>query len=388
MKVPLHSLVFDFTNSVSGIEAYEFLSIDKIKRDLIGKDSGYYINIEINNELKNRISSKLWLGERVIIQAKGMKRFEREMMSAPALEMGIQIFYVLPNDIDDNELMRGDGRAEVLSIDKVDFFKRITPKNVEDLINTNYRGITVVGDVHGQLEALMSSIEWAKKRNNMLIFLGDVIDYGVRSLDCIEEIYKLLIRNQAIFIIGNHERKIFKWLNKYNNKNIKIHLSESNKQTIELIKKMSSSEKKKWENKYRTIMNLGFTHMSISDHLFFVHASYHAGMIKYAYDRILPEDLEKLALFGEIKKDADWNDHNSSNMSYEWVKNIPSGMTVFVGHELRSSFKPHHEINSQGGQVYFIDTGSGKGGTLTTADLTLIEEDGKNKFIVQNFNSW
>lgn len=388
MKIPLHSLVFDFTNSVSGVEGYEFLSIDKIRRDLIGKDDGYYLNIDLLNELKSRITNKLWVGERVIVSSKGMKKFEREFLSQTALEMGLQIFYILDKEYFDTEVCRGDGRAEVCNISSSSFVKKINHKNIINFFPQEYRGITVVGDVHGQMEALMSAIYWAKKRNNLLIFLGDIIDFGVKSLECIEEIYKLVVRNQAIFIFGNHERKIFKWLNKYLNKNIKIHLSEANKQTIEKIKSLSLSEKRKWESKYRALMNLGFTHFNIDDKLFFVHASFSNEMILHSEKRILPPELERLALFGEIKTNANWDEDDAHNLTYRWIDDIPNNMIVFVGHEPRSNFKPYHEVNSLGGGVYFIDTGCGKGGNLTTADIIFSDEINSTSFVVQNFNHW
>lgn len=388
MKIPLHSLVFDFTNSLSGVEGYEFLSIDKIRRDLIGKDEGYYLNIDFLNELKSRINNKLWVGERVIVSSKGMKKFERDFLSHTASDLGLQIFYIVDKDYSDSEVLRGDGRAEVCNINTTTIIKKINNKNLLNVFPDEYRGITVVGDVHGQMEALMSAIYWAKKRNNLLIFLGDIIDFGVKSLDCIEEIYKLVIRNQAIFIFGNHERKIFKWLNKYTNRNIKIHLSEANKQTIEKIKSLSSQEKRKWESKYRALMNLGFTHLNIEDKLFFVHASFSNEMLCYSDKRILPSELERLALFGEIKSNPNWEDDNSHNLTYLWINSIPKGMTVFVGHEPRSNFKPYYEINKEGGSVYFIDTGCGKGGNLTTADIVLSNEGNTIEYVVQNFNHW
>jgi len=55
-----------------------------------------------------------------------------------------------------------------------------------------------------------------------------------------------------------------------------------------------------------------------------------------------------------------------------------------VGHEPRNLFKPYHEKNKDGGEVYFMDTGCGKGGFLSTADLKLNEK----KYTLVNFNSW
>jgi hypothetical protein len=54
-----------------------------------------------------------------------------------------------------------------------------------------------------------------------------------------------------------------------------------------------------------------------------------------------------------------------------------------VGHDIRSIVKPLIVKGSLGGEALFMDTGSSKGGKLTTADLVIR----KNDLIVQNFNT-
>ena len=40
-----------------------------------------------------------------------------------------------------------------------------------------------------------------------------------------------------------------------------------------------------------------------------------------------------------------------------------------VGHDIRRVEKPYEVSGKQGGKAYFMDTGSGKGGRLTSADI-------------------
>ena len=55
-------------------------------------------------------------------------------------------------------------------------------------------------------------------------------------------------------------------------------------------------------------------------------------------------------------------------MSYRWVDDVPEGRIVIVGHDIRAK-EPRAVVGAKGGKTVFLDTGCGKGGTLSTADL-------------------
>jgi len=387
MKIPLHSLILNFMSdnifaNNKNVSLRGVISYDIVKNDMFGNSEVYYGTSDIFHELKRRIQVKLWLGEQVIVNAHTLRKHEREQITNIATDLGIEIFYLFDSysAAGDKDLERGDGVGQVV-FGPVTFVHKLLGPIISSYVFLNYNGISIIGDIHGHYENMRSVLLWSAMRNNLPVFLGDLLDFGPKSLECIEELYKLVIRNQAIFIIGNHERKIYKWLNKLNNKNIKIHLSEANKQTIEQIKKLSTAEKRKWEVKFRTLMNLGFTHI-FSENIFVAHAAFKPEMQQYQVNRILPFELEKKALFGEFIDNPNWED--ATNAAYSWISEIPKDMTVFVGHEPRNLFKPYHEKNKDGGEVYFMDTGCGKGGFLSTADLKLNEK----KYTLVNFNSW
>ena len=388
MKIPLHSLVLHFIPDLEAeyeyddrFLSYEVLSYAKIAYEIFGSSSLYHTQHDVWSELKHRVYTKLWLGERVVINASQLKKSDRDGITQIAVDLGINIFYIFDQYPEDKDLSKGDGVAQIVT-GNFELLRKFEHVNLSKEIKENYSGLCVIGDVHGNHEKMMNAVLWAKMRNTLPVFLGDIIDFGAKSIECVEEVYNLVIRNQAIFLMGNHERKIFKWLNKLHNKSIKLHLSEANKQTIDQIKKMSLREKKCWEAKFRTLMNLGHIHLFI-DNVAFIHAAYHPDMLDYKNRRTLPFELEKRALFGEFIEDPDWT-KDVNNAAYKWIDDIPKNMTVFVGHEPRNMFKPYHEINVNGGEVYFMDTGCGKGGHLTSADLRL---DGGN-YRLTNFNSW
>ena len=53
-----------------------------------------------------------------------------------------------------------------------------------------------------------------------------------------------------------------------------------------------------------------------------------------------------------------------------WVDRIPAGMTVYCGHDQRSTDgRPYRRAGLSGGEAVFLDTGAGKGGHLSWIDL-------------------
>ena len=67
----------------------------------------------------------------------------------------------------------------------------------------------VIGDIHGRLEALK---EVLKKSNfnyveDKLIILGDIVDGGYNTNECVEELLKI---TNIVFIIGNHDEWFMK----------------------------------------------------------------------------------------------------------------------------------------------------------------------------------
>lgn len=377
MFLPLNSLVIDFTKKE--YESIEALSFKKIK-NMIFNDSELYESDELIFDLMLEIIiKKLKAGERIILfDTKNNLFFERRKTILNSIKnLTNNIFYIVPEDIKDRNIMFGDNQAQVIKDKKVWGF--VEKLNHEKLINhiKNYKKITIVGDVHGQYESLLSVIDWSKKMNSFLIFLGDIIDYGPKSIECLEEIYNLLIRNQTVLILGNHERKLFRWLEKNKNQKSKLFLSESNKQTINKINSLSENERKLWTNKFKTTVQLSKTHL-IFDNLILVHAAYDKEMMNFKNYNFLPRNLENIALLGK-----NFVEENELITNRDWIKEIAGEYKIFVGHENSKNIKPPI-IKQNNSEIYFMDTGSGKGGNLSSVDLIYKE----NKWEILNFNSW
>jgi protein phosphatase len=89
--------------------------------------------------------------------------------------------------------------------------------------------------------------------------------------------------------------------------------------------------------------------------------------------------LEGMALFGEIDTENPKREDGYPNRIYDWVDRIPATKRVMVGHDIRSTILPLFVKGAVGGEAYFMDTGSGKGGRLTSADVYFDGPDQKIK---------
>lgn len=74
--------------------------------------------------------------------------------------------------------------------------------------------LDVVGDVHGQREALVAlgrrlgydvDGDWAHPEGRVLVFLGDLVDRGPDSLGTAELVHRLVRERRALCLMGNHE---------------------------------------------------------------------------------------------------------------------------------------------------------------------------------------
>ena len=66
-----------------------------------------------------------------------------------------------------------------------------------------------IGDIHGcyrALEALLASLPL--KNGDTLVFLGDLVDRGPDSYQVMQTVRELVLRGQALCLIGNHEEML------------------------------------------------------------------------------------------------------------------------------------------------------------------------------------
>jgi hypothetical protein len=384
--IPLNSAIFlvDVTpEQVSErFEPHEFVTADQIQTELVGPGSARPdLKGVVQSELERKMFAKLSLGERVVVDHPEMRRDTRIALAREAVNRGFSVFYMVDDLNIRRDLAKGDRLAEVVDLDKMacNIVKMLPDAGFfQELRNRGFAGITVVPDVHGNMSALRNAIAWAKSRNHFILFLGDVLDYGIDTLEVVEMVYQLVIRGEAELIMGNHEKKIYRYLSQ-KEKASHIRLSEGNRVTINRVNALSKFDHDRWVSRFKALVGLMRNHRT-SEGFIFTHGAVRPEMFAMN-DKRLSGDLESICLFGETD-DRVKREDGFPNRVYNWVNDLVTDQVAIVGHDIRSEFQPLTVSGTNGGQAIFMDTGCGKGGHLSTVDLRFTA----NQVRIENFN--
>lgn len=220
------------------------------------------------------------------------------------------------------------------------------------------RGIRVVGDVHGDARAFAA----ATHTDLFLIQLGDLVDYGPDSAEVLRIAFRLRAEGRGVFLLGNHDLKLAQALAGRD-----VRMDPNLAATIAQL-----------DDDLRTRTRAEFAHAPawlVQGNRIFVHGGFHTAML--TEDPPPPPEgraagVLARALYGEptgrIQPDG------YPERSLRWVDRIPAGMTVYCGHDRRSTDgRPYIRKGRGGGQAVFLDTGAGKGGHLSWIDLPPLE---------------
>lgn len=382
--ITLNSVVFLIDVHIDKLNSefmpHEILTSGKILYELLGHvPERHDMHDVIASSMENKMLAKLSVGERVVISDPHLKRITRANMAKEAQNRGFNVYYLIGDLSKRPDLMGGDRIAEVIDFSQGAFniVKPLPDNNLFDALKARkFSGITAVPDVHGNLNALRNAANWAKGRNHFVMFLGDLLDYGIDSLEVIEVAYQMVIRGEAEVIMGNHERKIFRYLNQPD-KHMK--LSEGNKVTINRIKGLSKFDYNRWVSRFNALFHLMRHHRS-SNGFVFTHGAAHQDLFNMTSKR-LPGALESMCLFGETDNTVK-RDDGYPNRVYNWVDKLTENQVAIVGHDIRSTFEPLTQVGINGGTAIFMDTGCSKGGHLSTVDIRFTADGAK----VGNFN--
>lgn len=421
-KIPLHSLIINIgpdKDSVnpecinytvdyyisSGFKRHEIISICDTIENICGDYRRYDYNSEAINMLQNIVDFKLKNGEKVVIIGNFSLKSKRELFTNIAKKYDVPVFYVI---MDENlynsdisygrkqkesfksnlrSSIKGDGGIAVSVLtnqDTISAIKKIDGDNaLVSLCNTEYNGITSCGDIHGMHDLMLETIDWSIQRGNLFLTTGDFIDYGPSNMKCINTLYERIIYGNAISTIGNHEKKILKWIDLYENgmdyENI-MTLSEGNLVTINEFLDLSEKDFITLSSKFKTILNHS-RHHYVFGNTMFVHAAAEPSMFNNTSPRLIGR-LEVMALYGEIDPINKKLENGYPNRIYSWVDRIPENHNVIVGHDIRSKYTIPKFHGKLGGTAIFCDCGSGKGGSLGSCDLQF----NKNNLEIKNFN--
>ena len=333
--VPLHSVVFCDRDQLAQFPPHERLSQQSVLRDLVG-DTTRDLRAIVVAELLHRVSLKLSLGQRVAVLDDLTAADHRQLTSLATAQGASVVKAVAPLAL-----------AQALPAAPYGHLRGI------------WKGITLVGDVHGELAALTAALQWAKARQHFVWLLGDVIDYGADTLETADAVHRAVMSGCAAVLIGNHERKIARWLYQSENGKPHIRINDGNRVTIDALNRLKPPARKQWIGRFRALLGHASLMQQI-DNLTLLHAAAHPSLWEAKPN---PTLVEQFALYGE-------GDHSGGKFRrvHHWIDAVPLGKTVFVGHDVLAPF-PTILTGAKGGQVVFLDTGCGTGGFLSTADL-------------------
>lgn len=219
------------------------------------------------------------------------------------------------------------------------------------------RGIRVVGDVHGDLDAFRH----AAATDRFIIQLGDLVDYGPDSAGALRLMARIIQEQRGLFLLGNHDRKLGRAL-----MGRKLRRDPPLEATLEQI---NDSRNADIRDLLIPLLTDAPTWLRLGRRMF-VHAAFHTGML----EETSPSGLDNVssllsrALFGEVTGKTQPDGYPERRLN--WVDHIPMGHTVYCGHDRRSTDgRPWIKHGRSGGTAVFVDTGAGKGGHLAWIDL-------------------
>ncbi len=227
------------------------------------------------------------------------------------------------------------------------------------MLPERFRGIRVVGDVHGEAAQFAAAIAGARAENLFVLQLGDLCDRGPDNAGAMRMALDLLDTGDGLFLLGNHDHKLRRAL-----------LGRAVSTGHGLAETLASFDAALAERAIAAIAEAPAWRIWRS--ALFVHGALHPAMLTapppaQAGTR-RPGGVVSLALFGQTSGHA--RPDGSPERLYDWVDRIPHGMTVYCGHDARSrDGRPFVQHGAAGGRAVFLDTGAGKGGHLSWLDL-------------------
>lgn len=225
----------------------------------------------------------------------------------------------------------------------------------EDTARTIPHGVKlrIVGDVHGDSKAFAIAAE----TDRFVVQLGDLVDDGPDTPGALRVMFRLLDEKRGLFLLGNHDFKLARGLS-----GMQIQGAPTVRTLAELPTDLR--ERTRAEIMAAPI----WLHMKQS---FFVHGGFHPAMLAQPpslFPAGRPDPLWARALYGQTTGRI--TGAGRPERLLRWVDDVPSGMTVYVGHDQRSTDgRPYIRHGRQGGTVIFLDTGAGKGGHLSWMDI-------------------
>ena len=210
-----------------------------------------------------------------------------------------------------------------------------------------------MGDVHGDA----TGFAYALATDRFVIQLGDLVDDGPDTTGALEIMLGLLAEGRGLFVLGNHDFKLARAL-------------RGDQVSGTALARTLGELPGALRTRARAAIMAAPAWIAAGD-LFFVHGGFHPGMLGAlapAFPAQRPDALLARALYGQTSGRV--TGAGRPERLLHWVNDIPARLTVYCGHDCRSSDgRPYIRVNEAGGRAVFMDTGAGKGGHLSWMDI-------------------
>ncbi len=214
--------------------------------------------------------------------------------------------------------------------------------------------VRVVGDVHGDA----TGFAYAIATDRFIVQLGDLTDHGPDGAGTLRMMFDLVESGRGLFILGNHDLKLARTL-----AGDSVRIDPALQATLDQLDDALKARTTRLVAAAPAWLRFG--------PVLFVHGGFHTAMLEQPapeHGLQRPNGAIARALFGEptgrIQTDG------FPERSLRWVDRIPCGLTVYCGHDRRSTDgRPYIRHGALGGTAVFLDTGAGKGGHLSWIDL-------------------
>ena len=233
---------------------------------------------------------------------------------------------------------------------------------------TGKDGIRFFGDIHGCHAEFAALAEDALARNLHLHSLGDLIDRGPDSPGCMRLACDLHDSGWLDLNPGNHDERFVRW---FRGERIPV---KPNGLGSTLAQLHDLADREALTRRYADLL-LRAPLWSRFGRIYAVHAALDPEMIGRDGPMLgasdWDSDLHHFALEGEMRDESDPERWALGRRSFNWLDEIPTGVTVMIGHSVASTDGLRERRNAVGGRIVHLDTGLQRGGRLSYIDVPM-----------------
>lgn len=216
--------------------------------------------------------------------------------------------------------------------------------------------LDIIGDIHGCFRefkelTIKLGYDWLNgipthKLGRKLAFVGDLTDRGPQSLLVVETVSKLIQKEQAYYVPGNHCNKLYRYF-----KGNKVQITHGLETTVAEFDALSEEQKQHIREAFIQLYEIAPLYQVLDNGKLVIA---HAG-IREDYIGKSSEKVKTFVLYGDITGEKH---PDGSPVRRDWARNYQGKAMIIYGH---TPVKDVRIVNN----TYNIDTGAVFGNKLT-----------------------